>query len=207
MLHVRLRLIRDEVVRLAPERVFEVGCGIGVLRRELQRSLPRLQYWGCDVSQSAVALANDARIVQVDLNAEPLPFAGERFDCVVGSGVLEYLGDVAGLLAGIRERLAAGGYLIVSYFNMNHLSRRAVRWLGRRPQRNPTWVNEHSFGALRGMLRRAGFTIRREIPSNLGLRGSPSVGHERWTAPALRTLRRMPLVATFAHQMIFVCRA
>ncbi len=207
MLHVRLRLIRDEVLRIAPASVLELGCGTGVLRGELLAALPHLHYCGCDVSESAVAELNDPNVVRVDLNGEPPPFAGRRFDCVVASGTLEYVRDVPGLLAALRERTAAGGGLVVSYFNMRHVWRRLQQLRGRAPHRHPTWVNDYSLREFGGLLRAAGYSILRRIPSNLGLRGSPSIGHERWSAVALRRVRGLPLVGLFAHQMVFVCRA
>lgn len=207
MLHVRLRLIRDEVLRLAPVSVLELGCGTGVLRGELLAGLPHLKYFGCDVSESAVAALGDPNVVRVDLNSEPPPFAGQRFECVVASGTLEYICDLPGLLSALRERTTAGGGLVVSYFNMRHVWRRLQQLRGRVPHRHPTWVNDYSLREFGGLLRAAGYSILRRIPSNLGLRGSPSVGQERWSAPALRRLRGLPLVGLFAHQMVFVCRA
>ncbi len=207
MLHVRLRLVLEEVIAARPSSLFEVGCGVGILRAALLRELPGLRYFGCDVSQSAVDALADRNVVRADLNDDPLPFAGQRFDCIVGSGIFEYVAEVPRLLAELRQRTLPGGRLIVTYFNMRHLYGVQQRLRGLPPFRHPTWRNDYSLAEFRGLLRAAGFAVRDEIPSNLGLRDSPSIGEERWNERALRLLRRVPLVKLFAHQVVFVVEA
>lgn len=207
MLHVRLQLVLRAVLAAKPASVFEFGCGVGVLRAELLRRIPGLVYHGCDVSQSAVDALADPNVVRVDLNAEPVPFAGMTFDCVVGSGIFEYVADVPKTFAEVRARMRPGGTFVVSYFNMRHLYRRYVRMRGGQPFRHPTWVNDYSLAEFRRVLEDAGFRLRDEIPSNLGLRGSPSIGQERWRAGPLLALRRIPGIQNIAHQVVFVAEA
>jgi SAM-dependent methyltransferase len=207
MLHVRLQLVAEEVVAARPSSVFELGCGVGVLRAELMRALPGLRHFGCDVSQAAVDSIGHPDVVRADLNSDDLPFADRTFDCIVGSGILEYVRDVPGLLAELRTRLAPGGRLVVTYFNMRHAYRRLLLLRGGEPFRHPTWVNDYSVSEFRRLLTGAGFVVRDEIPSNLGLGGSPSIGQERWTAGPLRRLRKVPLIRLFAHQVVLVAEA
>jgi len=207
MLHVRLELILGEILARRPRSLLELGCGVGVLRAELARRAPQVRYYGCDVSRSAVALAADPDVVQADLNAGPVPFDSLRFDCIAGSGILEYIRDLPALFREVRGRLEEGGAFVLSYFNMNHLYRRAQRLARKTPYRNPGWVNAFGYGELRGLLREAGFRVRHEIPTNLGLGPSPSIGRERWRASTLRRVRRLPFVPLFAHQLVFACTA
>jgi SAM-dependent methyltransferase len=207
MLHVRLELVLQAVLAARPAAMLELGCGVGVLRAELRRRAPGVAYFGCDVSRSAVAQIGDPRVVRVDLNEDPVPFADVSFDCVTGSGILEYVADVPRLLRDVHGRLRTGGALVVSYFNMRHVHRRLQALLGRAPYRHPQWANDYSLAGLRSVVAAAGFRIEDEIPTNLGLGGSPAIGRERWRPGALRAVRRVPGVQAFAHQLVLVCAA
>lgn len=203
ILHVRLQLILEEVAAAFPTSVFEIGCSMGVLRRELLRRLPGLVYHACDVSQSAVDAINDPNVVRADLNHDPLPFANRKFDCIVGSGVFEYVADVPGLLTKLRGMLNPGGRLVVSYFNMKHLYRRWQRFRGWPPFRNPTWLNDYSLDEFRNLLRKTGFRVFSQIPYSVGLKNSPSIGEERFSAAAVRRMRHLPFIKHFTHQMVY----
>lgn len=207
MLHVRLRIILTEVMKARPRSLFEIGCSVGAFRKEILSRLPGLSYAGCDISQSAVDSIGDPNVVRIDLNADPLPFADRTFDCVVGSGILEYVKDVPGLLRTIRGRMPEGGRLCVSYFNMRHIYRKYLRARGKEPFWNPTWHNDYSIADFRDVVRGAGFRVVDEIPSNLGLKGSPCIGDEKWKEGPLRAMRRLPFVFQFAHQVVFVGEA
>lgn len=206
-LHVRLALILEEILAHDPTVMLELGCGVGVLKKEILRRAPHVRYFGCDVSRSAVALANDPRVVCADLNHGPIPFEPVRFDLVAGSGILEYVHDAPALLRSIRSRLVEGGGLIISYFNMGQVYRRAQALLRRPPYRHPAWVNDLGHDELRELLRGCGFRIQDEIPTSLGIGPSPPIGRERWGPRALRRMRRLPFVEFFAHQVVFVCKA
>ncbi len=205
-MHIRLRLVLGEILKVAPTSLFELGCSMGALRAELLRRLPGLQYCACDVSQSAVAAIDDPNVLCLDLNRDPLPFADRTFDCIAGSGIIEYVADVPALLAGLRERLRPGGSLIVSYFNMHHVYRQMQRLRGRRPYRNPTWLNDYSLRQMRQLLRAAGFAVCDQIPTDLAWGRHRDLGQERWPEVALRRLRRVRLLDLFAHQAVFTAR-
>ncbi len=168
-------LVEESLASDAPggprrRRVLDVGCSAGTLGRMLSEGI---LYHGCDLSAEAVAAGGSDRLVVHDL-AEGLPaFDGEPYDVIVASGILEYLEDVPALLAGIRERLAPGGRLVVSYFNMDHVSRRAGR-----PFRHPLWVNDWKPRELRALLAEAGFAIERSSWSTAGPGPAPDVQQE-----------------------------
>ncbi len=204
-LHVRLRLILEEVLRCDTSTVLELGCGVGVLRSELRSRAPHIRYFGCDISRSAVTLANDPHVTWTDLNTQPLPFPGMKFDCVIGSGILEYLYDVPRMFLDVRSVLNKNGRLIVSYFNMRHLYRRLQVVAGQPPYRNPGWVNDYTFGQCREMFCRTGFTVLDQVPVNIGLGPSPFIGRERWGPRGLRLVREIPFIEIVSHQLVFVC--
>ncbi len=205
--HQRLGIVLQAALAVCPGAILELGCGVGVLRSSLRTRAPSVRYFGCDVAASAVALISDPDVVQSDLNVDPVPFAGQQFDCVIGSGIMEYLSDVPNVLRQCRERLKPGGALVVSYYNMFHVWRQYERWRGREPHRHPTWANEYSFRELRQVLRDAGFRIHREYPAVIGL-GHPHANVERiMDANVPHLPRRVPFQSYLAYELVFSCRA
>lgn len=203
-LHLRIRKCLREVVRLQPKSVLELGCGVGILRNELLRSLPRVAYYGCDVSEEAVRKLNDPNIVRVDLHKEPLPFEGQRFSCVVGSGIFEYIPDLASFLAQVRDRLEENGALVASYYNMTHLYRRIRDLLGLSVSRHSEWRNTLSPSQFTEELEKAGFQVEKWIPVDIRI-GKPKV-RTRQNALAECLNDWSPLKGLLGSQIVFVCR-
>jgi len=203
-MHQRLQIVLEEVIKFAPSSVFELGPSVGVLRAELLRRLPGLRYFACDASRSAVQAINDPNVLWVDLNRDAFPFADQTFDCIAGSGIIEYIEDVPALLAGLRRRLRPGGRLIISYFNMWHIYRRVLLFRGHRPYRDPRYRNDYFFSEIRRLLRTAGFVLRDQIPADVGWGRDRGRGQERWSPELLRWLRRAPFVGVFSHTAVFV---
>ncbi|MDQ3805563.1 MAG: class I SAM-dependent methyltransferase [Acidobacteriota bacterium] len=103
-------------------RVLDAGCGTGLLTLALLRVLQRpARVTAVDLSRRSLVTARRAvkksehdprhRVSFLQANALSLPFPDHSFDCVVTSGVLEYLplGEGLGELARV---LAPGGYLL-----------------------------------------------------------------------------------------------
>jgi SAM-dependent methyltransferase len=207
-LHLRLQKVLREVAAVKPANVLEIGCGVGVLRKEILRLLPGIDYFGCDISHSAVSAIAHPRVVQADLIRDPLPFPGTAFDCVTGSGILEYLPDLESFLGQVRSRLRVGGTLVVSYYNMRHLYRRCLLALGVTPHRHPEWKNDLSLSQFEEVMARRGFEILKRVPVNVCL--TRMKGPKAYQAPWVSKMQeRAPeaLLNLFAHQMIYVARS
>lgn len=207
-LHVRLQKCLAEVVALRPRSVLELGCGIGVLRAAIHDALPQTDYFGCDISHAAVAQANDPRVVRVVLGEEPLPFPDRRFECIVGSGLFEYIADLPAFLAAVRARLADGGALVCSFYNMEHLYRRLRRWLRRPNYSHPEWKNHLSPRAFVHLLEGAGFRVVRSRPVDVGVWAPREASMQETAAQAAvcTVIGRTPLRHLLAYQMVYVCR-
>ena len=114
-------------------RILDAGCGTGLLTLALLRVLEKpAQITAVDLSRRSLLTARRAvararhdprhRVSFIQANALSLPFPENSFDCVVTSGVLEYLPLGEGL-AELRRVLAPGGHLLFLPVHPGALSR------------------------------------------------------------------------------------
>ncbi|MBC9915458.1 class I SAM-dependent methyltransferase [Chitinophaga varians] len=99
--------------------VLDVGCGNGVISRHL--GMLGFNVLGIDVSEPAIARARELntspRVNFKVLSAEQLVAAGDTFDVIVCSEVLEHLQQPGALLATLYQSLRKDGILIVTVPN------------------------------------------------------------------------------------------
>lgn len=138
VLHERAAIVARIVVAGSHATVLELGASTGQLLNEVIRQSQCTSYFATDISAEALRSISGASVAQVDLNHERIPFDSINFDCIVGSGILEYIDDVPALLEQCRSRLRPGGRVVVSYVNSKSLRRRLLSFL-RRSQGDPTW--------------------------------------------------------------------
>lgn len=97
-------------------RILDVGCGGGLLLREL--GLPEARLAGLDYSVDAASVAWGANGVPAVCGTLPrAPFAAGTFKVVTMFHVLEHLYDPTGYVEAAREMLAPGGRLVVQVPN------------------------------------------------------------------------------------------
>lgn len=200
-----------DLLALLPEvegrRVLDLGCGAGQLARHLANQ-GAADVIGVDVSERMLALARadwaHPRVTYHRAAIETLAFPPARFDLVVGSLVLHYVDDYAGLVRRIAGWLAPGGVLVYSTEHPIYTARlpgdgwvldeagRRTRWaIDRYPDEGPR--EERWFGAgvrkvhrtlatlINGLVE-AGLTVDRvvePIPSAPWLEGHPQMRDER----------------------------
>jgi len=103
----------------AGERVLDVGCGTGLLARDMAALVgPTGRVVGIDISAAMLTFAERrcADLPQVDLKlgtAEGLSAEDSGFDAVACTQVLLYVADVAGAVAQMHRVLKPGGRLVV----------------------------------------------------------------------------------------------
>ena len=201
-LHYRLSILLNQVMQLQPRTLLDLGCGVGVFRSELLKRYGNyIEYYGIDISKSAVKSINDPKVVVADLN-HYYPFQDEIFDCIVGSGIIEYVIDLDAFMRDTRHRLRDNGHFIVTYFNMNHFWRISQAILGRKPYSHPQWKNELSYSQLRGAFHTSGFRICREVAVTASVYPAPSIQGTCDPSPLRKKLIRS-LPDLFVHTKVF----
>ncbi len=101
---------------LGVRRVLDLGCGNGALCRTLKDA--GFDVAGCDADRAGVELARgrnpDIRFEVMDMAGAPGPFAGEIFDAVVSTEVVEHLYSPQRLPQAVGLLLKEGGWLVVT---------------------------------------------------------------------------------------------
>jgi ubiquinone/menaquinone biosynthesis C-methylase UbiE len=116
----------DSLLRryVTPEaRVLDGGCGTGANLARLRRlGLPFGSYTGVDFSPSMLALARrrfgdppDVTFRQGDATA--LEDAGERYDVIVATWLLDHLSEPAAFVNGVQRFLVPGGRLLLLFYS------------------------------------------------------------------------------------------
>ena len=122
----------------AQQEFLDVGCGGGLICRELARRGAVVT--GIDPSQKALDSARDyvqkaslGQSVSFDCGySEVLPYADGSFSAIVCLDVLEHVRDVQATLREISRVLAPGGIFIFDTINRTLLSRLLLIWIGER---------------------------------------------------------------------------
>lgn len=114
----RFRFIEAAVVDNKPQRILDVGCGVGKVSLELARRFPGIEIVGVDVDQASIEHARrslpleNARFLHI---AELAP--DERFDLVIASEVLEHVENPEEFLRALRKNLTEQGRLVLTVPN------------------------------------------------------------------------------------------
>jgi SAM-dependent methyltransferase len=127
-----LRALRRESGR--PLSLLDVGCWEGdatVRYRDALGGPAR----GVEVfaEQAAVARARGIEVAEVDLEAQPFPWAEGTVDVAVANQVFEHLKNVWLPIAEMARVVAPGGHLVFSVPNLASLHNRVLLALGRQP--------------------------------------------------------------------------
>lgn len=110
-----------------PGRVLDIGCGAGATLALLKSRYPAAEAIGIEAHPPAADLARKRcvidRVIEADiLGSEWQLAAGEAFDLVVISHVLEHFAQPEQLLHAVKRLLSPVGVVLVAVPNMRHAS-------------------------------------------------------------------------------------
>ncbi|MBE0656577.1 MAG: methyltransferase domain-containing protein [Bryobacteraceae bacterium] len=151
-------------------RILDVGCGGGLLLREL--GLPEARLAGLDYSVDAAAVAWGSRGVPAVCGAlTRAPFARGSFAVVTMFHVLEHLYDPMAYIEAARELLAPGGRLVIQVPNAGcwQFLLFGENWNGLDIPRHLINFKE---GDIRNLLEHCGFEVERV--KHFSLRDNPA---------------------------------
>ena len=142
------RLIERFVALPRKARVLEAGCGYGG-NLAMLGALGEIQAFEFNAEARAHAAALSSGPVAYGRLPDDIGFASERFDLIAMLDVLEHIDDDLGSLRALGERLAAGGFLLLTV--------PAVPWLWSEHDVLHQHKRRYTKVVLRQRLREAGF--------------------------------------------------
>lgn len=100
--------------RAAGGTAYDLGCGTGLMGRELRSTVRRLE--GVDLSEAMLAEARRKGIYDRLVKADLLDFLGqaEPAEIIAATDVLNYVGPLPPVLAAVHDRLVPGGLFAFS---------------------------------------------------------------------------------------------
>jgi SAM-dependent methyltransferase len=188
----------------SPGRLLDVGCGSG----EFLAGMAALGWEATGVEFDEAAVESARRHPGVKVFAGSLSeqhFAGNSFDAITLSNVIEHLPDPVEFFAELQRVLAPGGRLAIITPNVNSLGHRAFGrcWRGLEPPRHLYLYNPATISSLAkrtGLRAEACFTV--PASSSQILEGSLDLWmrvSRTETAPRIRGLKLRELLSTLVN--------
>jgi ubiquinone/menaquinone biosynthesis C-methylase UbiE len=178
--HYEDRADRVALRRLLPpagERIVEIGAGYGRLANEYlgYREIVLFDASEAHIEAARTQFGSEPRIRAVLGDAYQLPFEDASFDTVVCVRVVHHLTDPGAVFREFARVLRPGGALVIEFANKRHL-KAVVRHALRRQSWSPHSTEPYEYRPLhfdrhpaevRRLLRRAGFTVERQLTASL----------------------------------------
>ena len=200
--HARILLIAEEINRDRNIRsVLDLGAGEALLHRLLD---PRISYRGLDIAGEkdgtrAYPPVDYYDFDHLDSNAE---VAGSPYDCVVISGLLEYLENWEQLITMAREKwLKPGGVCLVSFINTKGYRENAP------VKDHPMWKHKFMLPQILRDLERLGLKVEKVYPIFWGSKSWLRPLIKFWAEVAWELDKVLSMDRTWVSQFLLITRA
>jgi len=116
-----------DLIREAPEQMFEIGCGSGATGMAIKRKFPNVIYIGLDSDKEAAEIARTRldRVIVSDIEKVHLDSFGlkkECFDLIICADILEHLYDPWKTIFELRDYLTPEGKILASIPNVQYIN-------------------------------------------------------------------------------------
>ena len=120
--------IKKEVIELIRQdpfddfSVLDIGCGSGATLARIQRNYPNVILDGIEKNEQAAHIANLLFSIECgDIETIEIP-KNKVYDYIILSGVMEHIREPEKVLKKVRKHLKPGGKLLLSAYNIMHIS-------------------------------------------------------------------------------------
>jgi len=104
-----------------PDRILDIGCGVGVLLDIAKTVYPRAETWGIDFGEKAIEIAKQSGHKAFAGRFEDINFGNSLFDVILSRHVIEHVGRPDLFLQSCRELLSSNGVILIETPNTNSL--------------------------------------------------------------------------------------
>jgi SAM-dependent methyltransferase len=109
------------VAEVSPERMLEVGCGMGQFAERVGEELDA-ELVAVDLAPRMVELARERGVDARVGDAQALPFADREFDCVIANWMLYHVPDLDAAVRELGRVLRPGGRLVAATLGEENLA-------------------------------------------------------------------------------------
>ena len=125
------RVIKD---KKEVKNILDVGCGFGLLSKELKKTYPKLDLYGIEnakeVSHSSQKILKLLQCNIEDMALIKRKLKSQKFDIIIFSDVLEHLYDPVGVIKSYKSLLKQDGTIVLSVPNIANIYSRIALLFG-----------------------------------------------------------------------------
>ena len=148
----------EEICRIGPDRLIDIGCGPGAFLSLVEENFPDIQLNALDLSEEMIRETkkrlSDTAIVTVG-DSENMPLESEQYQVVTCNMSIHHYPHPQNALNEMFRILKPGGYLLLNDMDCIALVRAAANWIF--PRLPGGDVKMYRRDEIEGMVRNAGF--------------------------------------------------